>query len=113
MIHKILVPMIILGFPEDSLSLLQAGEKIATAVDDKKSRIRFYSKVAVYYFHKGKQAEGRKYSGKAFEEAEKIQDLESMAQAGPDIALAHMTEGEYRKVIDVTSRVTKRPENPQ
>jgi tetratricopeptide (TPR) repeat protein len=81
-IHKILVPMIVLGFPEDSLSILQAGERIATAIDDKKSRIRFYSNIGMYYSQKGKQAEGRKYSGKAFEEAEKIQDIELMAQAG-------------------------------
>jgi class 3 adenylate cyclase/tetratricopeptide (TPR) repeat protein len=113
MIHKILVPMIVLGFPEDSLSILQAGERIATAIDDKKSRIRFYSNMGVYYSHKGKQAEGRRYSAKAFEEAEKIMDLESMAQAGPDITLAHMTEGEYQKVIDVTSRVTNLIEKTQ
>jgi predicted ATPase len=42
-IHKIMVPTIVLGFPEDSLSILHTGERIATAVDDKKSQIRFYS----------------------------------------------------------------------
>jgi predicted ATPase len=113
LIHKILVPMILLGFPEGSLSILQAGVRIATAVDDKKSRIRFYSNMGVYYSDKGKQAEGRKYAAKAFEEAEKIQDLESMARSGPDIALAHMTEGEYHKVIDVTSRVNQLIEKTQ
>jgi hypothetical protein len=41
-IHKMLVPMLTLGFPEDSLSILQAGERLATAIDDKKSRLRFY-----------------------------------------------------------------------
>jgi len=107
LIHRILVPMIVLGFPEDSLSILQAGVRIATAVDDKKSRIRFYSNMGVYFSDKGKQAEGRKYAAKAFEEAEKIQDLESMAQSGPDITLAHMTEGKYHDVIDVTSKVNK------
>jgi class 3 adenylate cyclase len=112
-VHKILVPMIVLGFPEDSLSILQAGERIATAVDDKKSRIRFYSNIGMYYSQKGKQAEGRKSSGKAFEEAEKIQDLEPMAQAGPDIVLAHMTEGAYHKAIDIASRVTNLIEKTQ
>ena len=113
LIHKILVPMIVLGFPEDSLSILQAGVKIATAVDDKKSRIRFYSNMGVYYSDKGKQAEGRKYAAKAFEEAEKIQDLESMARSGPDITLAHMTEGKYHKVIDVTTKVNNLIEKTQ
>lgn len=95
-IHKIMHPMIALGFPKDSLSILQAGERVATAIDDKKSRLRFYSNMGRYYFHKGKHAEGREYSGKAFEEAEKIQDLESMAQSGPDLALSLVMEGEKR-----------------
>jgi len=95
-IHKILVPMIHLGFPKDSLSILQAGDRLATAIDDKKSRLRFYSNMGRYYSHKGKHAEGREYSGKAFEEAEKIQDLESMARSGPDIAMSLEMEGEYR-----------------
>jgi class 3 adenylate cyclase/tetratricopeptide (TPR) repeat protein/ribosomal protein L40E len=105
-IHKIMHPMIALGFPKDSLSILQAGERLATAIDDKKSRLRFYSNMGRYYSHKGKHAEGREYSGKAFEEAEKIQDLESMAQSGPDLAVSLVMEGEYQKAIDITSRVT-------
>ena len=112
-IHKIMVPTIVLGFPEDSLSILKAGERIATAVDDKKSQIRFYSNMGVYYSHKGDHAEGRKYSGKAFEQAEKIQDLESMAQAGTDIAITQMTEGEYYKAIDISTRVTSLIEKSQ
>jgi len=105
-IHKMLVPMLVLGFPEDSLSILQEGERLATAIDDKKSRLRFYSNMGRYYSHKGKPAEGRKYSGKAFEEAEKIQDIESMARSGPDISSSLLIEGEYKKAVDIASRVT-------
>jgi tetratricopeptide (TPR) repeat protein len=112
-IHKILVPMIVLGFPEDSLSILQEGERIAIAIDDKKSLIRFYTNMGVYYSFKGEPAEGKKYSGKAFEDAEKIQDLDSMARSGPDIAFSHLTEGDYRKTIDITSRVNKLIEKTQ
>jgi len=104
-IHRILIPMIVLGFPEESLSILQAGESIATAIDDKKSLFRFYSNMGMYYSVTGRNIEGRKYSGKAFEEAEKIQDIESMAQAGPDIILSYVTEGDYKKAIDLASRV--------
>ena len=104
--HKIMVPMIILGFPQDSLSILQVGEGLATAIDDKKSRIRFYGNMGMYYSHMGRHDEGRKYSGKAFEEAEKIQDVESMAQTGPDIVLMYVMEGDYKKAIDLASRVT-------
>lgn len=112
-IHKIMAPTIVLGFPEDSLPILHAGERIATAVDDKKSQIRFYSNIGVYYSHKGDHTEGMKYSGKAFEQAEKIQDLESMAQAGTDIAITQMTEGEYYKAIDISTRVISLIEKSQ
>jgi len=101
-----LVPIITLGFPEGSLSILQAGEKIATALDDKKSLIRFYSNMGLYHSTSGRQTEGRKYSGKAFEEAEKIQDIESMAHSGPDIVLSYAAEGDYKRAIKLGTRVT-------
>jgi class 3 adenylate cyclase/tetratricopeptide (TPR) repeat protein len=104
-IHNRQVPIITLGFPECSLSILQEGEKIATALDDKKSLIRFYSNMGFYHSTSGKPTEGRKYSGKAFEEAEKIQDVESMAHSGPDIVLSYAAEGNYKKAIDLGARV--------
>jgi class 3 adenylate cyclase/tetratricopeptide (TPR) repeat protein len=112
-IHKILVPMIVLGFPKDSLSVLQAGVRIATAIGDKKSRLRFYSNMGRYYSNKGKPAEGRKYSELAFEEAEKIQDLESMARSSPDINASLLKAGEYKKAIDITFRVINLIEKAQ
>ncbi|MBW1769210.1 MAG: tetratricopeptide repeat protein [Deltaproteobacteria bacterium] len=105
-IHNMLIPIIVLGFPEGSLSVLQEGEKIATALDDKKSLIRFYSNMGMYHSTSGRQTEGRKYSGKAFEEAEKIQDVESMAHSGPDIVLSYVAEGDYKRAIDLGTRVT-------
>jgi class 3 adenylate cyclase/tetratricopeptide (TPR) repeat protein/ribosomal protein L40E len=112
-IHKILVPMIVLGFPGDSLSILQEGVRIATAIDDKKSRLRFYSNIGRYYSHMGKHSEGRRYSEKAFEDAEKIQDLESMARSAPDIAGSYVVGGEYKKAIDIAARVTNLIEKTQ
>jgi tetratricopeptide (TPR) repeat protein len=112
-IHRMLIPIIVLGFPEDSLPILQAGERIATTLDDKKSLIRFYSNMGMYYSVTGRQTEGRKYSGKAFEEAEKIQDIESMAQSGLDIVIWYLMKGDYKKAIDLASRVTNLIEKTQ
>jgi tetratricopeptide (TPR) repeat protein len=69
--------------------------------------------MGLYYTHAGRLTEGRKYSGKAFEEAEKIQDIESMAQAGPDIVGSYFIEGDYKKAIDLASRVTNQIEKNQ
>jgi tetratricopeptide (TPR) repeat protein len=59
-----------------------------------------------YHLTSGRQTEGRKYSGKAFEEAEKIQDVESMAHSGPDIVLSYGAEGDYKRAIELGTRVT-------
>jgi predicted ATPase len=50
-IHSMVIPIIVLGFPKESLSILQAGGRIATTIDDKKSLIRFYSNMGLYYTH--------------------------------------------------------------
>jgi class 3 adenylate cyclase/tetratricopeptide (TPR) repeat protein len=105
-LHLMLVPMILLGFPEETLSILQEGEKLSKELGEKKSLIRFYTNMGLYYSNRGKPTEGNRYSGRAFEEAEAIQDVETVAQSGPDLCLSHGTRGEYEKAIDVALRVT-------
>lgn len=100
-----LVPMILLGFPEESLSILQEGEELSKELGEKKSLIRFYTNTGLYYSNRGDPTLGNRYSGKAFEEAEAIQDVETMAQSGPDLLLSYGTRGEYGKAIDVALRV--------
>jgi class 3 adenylate cyclase/tetratricopeptide (TPR) repeat protein len=105
-LHLMLVPMILLGFPEESLSILQEGEELSKELGDKKSLIRFYTNTGLYYSNRGDPTQGNRYSGRAFEEAEAIQDVETMAQSGPDLCLSYGTRGEYGKAIDVALRVT-------
>ncbi|MFC1821905.1 adenylate/guanylate cyclase domain-containing protein [Thermodesulfobacteriota bacterium] len=103
-LHAMLIPMIILGLPEESLSFLEQGEMVAKELGDEKSLMRFYSNIGLYHSNRGDYSQGRLYSGKAFEEAEKMQDAESMARSAPDLCLSYLAEGEYPKVIDVAFR---------
>ncbi len=43
-VHSMLIPLIVLGFPKESLSILQAGGRIAMTINDKKSLIQIEKK---------------------------------------------------------------------
>ena len=105
-LHLMLVPMILLGFPEESLSILQEGAELSKELGDRKSLIRFYTNTGLYYSNRGDPTQGNRYSSRAFEEAEAIQDVETLAQSGPDLCLSYGTRGEYGKAIDVALKVT-------
>lgn len=104
-VHAIIIPMIMLGFPKDSPAILEEGARLAEELGDKKSLIRFYSNIGLYHTNRGRITEGNRYSGRAFEEASRMQDVESMAQSGPDICLTNISLGRYEKVIEVSSTV--------
>jgi tetratricopeptide (TPR) repeat protein len=110
LVHAILVPAIVLGFPEDTLPILKEGAQISQELGDNKSLIRFYSNIGLFYANRGKHDEGLTYSQKAFEEAERIRDIETMAQSGPDLTLAYITRGEYARSLEVAAKVIARIE---
>jgi class 3 adenylate cyclase/tetratricopeptide (TPR) repeat protein len=102
-LHAMVSPIILLNFPEESLNFLEQGVTVSTAVNDQKSLIRFYSNMGFFHSTKGRHEEGRRFSGKAFEQAVSMDDLTAMAQAAPDLCLANFATGHYHKVIEVAS----------
>jgi len=104
--HLILVPIIVLGFPEDNLSILEEGRNLAKELGDMKSLMRFYGNMGLYYSSMGNHKEGKRYAVKAFNGAEDIHDIDAMAQSGPDLSISYAAEGDFEKAIDVAYRVT-------
>lgn len=102
-LHAMVSPIILLNFPEESLKFIELGVTVSKALNDQKSLIRFYSNMGFFHSTKGRHEEGRKFSGKAFEQAVFMDDLTAMAQAAPDLCLANFATGHYYKVIAVTS----------
>ena len=99
-------PMFSLGFPEDSLEILQAGETLAKEVGDEQNLARFLSLIGQYYAFKGEDLfQAIKYSEDSFKEAEKTNDIELMAPVGADLSLLYFWRGEYLKVTDIASKV--------
>jgi len=99
-------PMYHLGFPEDSLEILQTGETISKDLGDENGLALFLSLIGQYYAFKGGDLlQAIQYSEDSFEEAEKINDIELMAPVGADLSLLYFWVGDLAKVIAVASKV--------
>ena len=100
------LPIVSLGYPEDSLEILQAGETLAKEVGDEQNLARFLSLIGQYYAFKGEDLlQAIKYSEDSFKKAEKTTDIELMAPIGADLSMLYFWMGEYVKVTDIASKV--------
>ena len=104
-LHLMIIPIIALGLPEDSLAFLERGVRVSKAVGDHGSMTRFYSNIGVFYMSRGNYDEGTTYTRRAFETAERIGDVDAMAQAGPDLCQDFMNAGNFRETIRVATRI--------
>jgi tetratricopeptide (TPR) repeat protein len=99
------IPMGLLGYPEDSLQILQKGERLSKEYGDSRALSTFYSKIGNCQTHRGELSLGLKYNEKAFEEAQKIQDIELMTQVAFYLCVSYQPAGEYEKLVDIASPV--------
>ena len=106
-VHLWLIPTIVLGFPEESLQGLAEGERLSKELGEDRSLTRIYSNMGLYYSIRGRINDGITFTRKAFDAAEKIQDVELMSQSGPDLCLSYMSKGDFVEAIDVGSKVLR------
>jgi class 3 adenylate cyclase/tetratricopeptide (TPR) repeat protein len=94
-------PMALLGYPEDSLGMLQEGERLSKELGDERHLAWFYSVMSNYYSFKGNPQLGMKYSEDAFEGARKNQDIDLVAPLGFSLSVSCIATGEYYKIVDM------------
>jgi len=99
------IPMAQLAFPEDSLQILEEGERLSREFDDHRSLANFYSWIGLYYSFKGQPILGIEYSENSFREAEKVKDIDLMTPIGWDLCVGYHSRGDCSKMIDVASKV--------
>jgi class 3 adenylate cyclase/tetratricopeptide (TPR) repeat protein len=99
------IPMRLSGYPEDSLKFLEEGEKLCKELGDKKSLAIISNFIGMFHSQTGDAALGKKYQEASFEEAEKIQDLETMAPVSFGLCNSYVWEGEFRKIVNIAPRV--------
>ncbi len=100
------VPVLLLGYPEDSLEILEEGERLSKELGDEKSLAHFLGLRGSYYTLKGGDLLlGVKYSEDSIKEAEKIGDIELIAPISIDLIHSYFLSGEFFKINEVASKV--------
>jgi tetratricopeptide (TPR) repeat protein len=98
-------PMMALGFPEDSLEILQEGEGQAKELDDSRSLALLCVTIGSYHMMRGELREGIERSEDAFTMAEATQDVELMAPVGFQLCTCCMGSGLFFRIAEVAPRV--------
>jgi len=100
-------PMRILGYPEDSLQILEEGERLSKELGDDKSLTIFYGRMGHYFVIKeGKPLLGMEYGERSFERAKKIKDIELTSKTGMDLCVGpYIVSGQYFKIVDVAPKI--------
>lgn len=104
-IQLMVSPLLSLGFPEQSLQILQEGEKLARDLGDGKSLITLSSAIGLCYSIRGDLLRGLEYNEKAFKVGEEMKDIEILAPIAFDLCSNYAARGEHRKMADLAPRV--------
>jgi class 3 adenylate cyclase/tetratricopeptide (TPR) repeat protein len=97
--------IMILGYPENSLEILQEGERLSRELGDEKALARFHGYIGTYHAITGDSQESTKYLDDAFHTAEKAQDIELMAPIAFQLCLTCGQQGYILKVVEVAPKV--------
>ena len=101
-----LIPMVRLGYPEDSLKILNEGADLSKEVNDLESLAKFLDVIGNYYTAKGgNPLLGIKYSEQCLREVEKIQDLELIARVARGLCGSYIVVGEPLKSVRLAGKV--------
>jgi hypothetical protein len=91
-------PIRLLGHPENSLSILQEGERLSEELGDDRAHAIFRSRIGSYYTLKeGNPLLGIQYSEECFQEAKKKKDIELIASTALDLCICFNVSGQYLK----------------
>jgi class 3 adenylate cyclase/tetratricopeptide (TPR) repeat protein len=91
-------PMLSLGFPEDSLYILQNAESLAKEIGDIRSLTSLCSAIGLYFSIKGDTMRGLQYNEECFRVAEQEQNIDLMAPVAFDLCSNYTARGEFLKI---------------
>ncbi len=97
-------PMIVLGYPQDSLEILLEAEKLAIEQDDKKSLAVFQMRIRLYHTFKGDPKQVHSYAEQCFITAESIKDINLAASTAFDLCAAYTISGDHFKLVKLAPR---------
>ena len=94
-----------LGYPEDSLKILQEGKKLSMALGDEINIANFQRKIGFCYGAKGKHYLAIEYLEKSLREARKIQDFGLTAQVSAELCVSYARVGEHFQVANIAPEI--------
>jgi class 3 adenylate cyclase/tetratricopeptide (TPR) repeat protein len=98
LIHR---PMRFIGYPENSLEILENGKRLSKEIRDRRSLASFVGIISLYYEFKGKPLEGIQYCEPIFYEAYKDRDIDLLAPLSMGLVSLYGELGHYFKTLDV------------
>ena len=98
-------PMISIGFPQDSIELLRAGELLARELGSARHIATFSSVVGLCYSVRGELREGQRYTEECFRAAQAMGDIEVIAPTAFDLCSNYAARGEFLKVRRAAAKV--------
>jgi len=104
-IYLMISPLITLGFPAKSLSILKKGEKLAKDLSDQRRLYRFQTNLGFLYSSNGNYHEARPYIERAFRAAKKLNDVSLLGQVVTDLDMIYLTTGDHMRTVKVMAEV--------
>ena len=98
-------PLLLLGFPEGSLDMLQGGELLAKELRDSRHLAFFYGRLSSYHTMKGNPLLAFKYSEEALKEARKVEDIDLIVPIAQGLLLPYFGTGQSEKLVGLASGV--------
>ncbi|GAG20714.1 unnamed protein product, partial [marine sediment metagenome] len=102
-----------LSYPEDSLQILQEGERLSKELGDERSLVHFSSSIGLCCSHTGDLLQGVKYAENTFQGAEKLEDIELLVPIGWDLCQVYYWVGEFSKIVEIAPKVIASLEETQ
>jgi len=93
------------GFPADALQMMEEGARLAEELGDSRSLANLWGTVSMYHSMQGDTLRACEFAGKAFQAAERSEDVELVATNGFELCLACALRGEYGRVAEVAPRI--------
>lgn len=103
-------PMLSLGFPDNSLYMLQNGENLAKEIGDIRGLTTLCSAIGLYFSIKGDTMRGLQYNEESFKVAEQEQDVDLMAPVAFDLCSNYTARGEFLKIMAMAPGIMVRLE---
>jgi tetratricopeptide (TPR) repeat protein len=105
-LHLNLGPMRVLGFPEDSLQMLQEGLKLSKEIGNEKDFAIFHSVFGWYLtLREGKPLLAVEYSEKSFQVAQRIGDIELIVRTAYHLSPSYVCSGQFFKILEMAPHV--------